>query len=306
MEYPILNCRMDPTPVNESDRIHFTMTVTENNTVVDLSTKIVSVYDQGRIGSCTANALCSAVRCIDPTFNPSRLFLYYNCRHYDLIYEKDNSVRIDDGTTLRQGINVLKRMGVCNEISVPYIESRFAVKPSRKAYSEALNRQILNWKSLPQTLNDFKNCLASGYPFVFGILVYKSFFDSYIIKIPDNNDRLLGGHAMLCVGYDDDRRLFKFINSWGKSWGENGYGYIPYDYLLNRQLAWDFWVITNIERINIIKNIVRFKPIIVRRSVKSKSINMESIQPVDDTIPVTSMQSFIIWTPSQLGKRVKR
>jgi C1A family cysteine protease len=88
-------------------------------------------------------------------------------------------------------------------------------------------------------------CLAAGFPFVFGIAVYESFeqaTDGHI-SMPGRSERLLGGHALLCVGYDDRSRKYTFRNSWGANWGEKGYGYLPYDYLHRRSLSSDFWSI---------------------------------------------------------------
>jgi C1A family cysteine protease len=97
-----------------------------------------------------------------------------------------------------------------------------------------------------------KGCLASGYPFVFGFSVYESFESQEVkqtgrVPMPSPNEQLLGGHAVLAVGYDDSQRRFIVRNSWGKDWGMQGYFTIPYAYLLDDNLADDFWTIRQVE-----------------------------------------------------------
>jgi C1A family cysteine protease len=70
---------------------------------------------------------------------------------------------------------------------------------------------------------------------------------STIVPMPTGDDSMIGGHAVLCVGYDNATQLFKFRNSWGNTVGENGYFYMPYSYMLNNNLAADFWVINAIK-----------------------------------------------------------
>ena len=93
-----------------------------------------------------------------------------------------------------------------------------------------------------------KGCVAEGYPFVFGITVYQSMMSDQVAKtgimpIPTTQEKVLGGHAILGVGFDDMTQRFKFRNSWGPTWGDGGYGYIPYAYLTDQNLATDFWTI---------------------------------------------------------------
>ena len=94
-----------------------------------------------------------------------------------------------------------------------------------------------------------KSCLASGFPFVFGVAAYDSFISEEVTKtgvvpMPDvEYESFVGGHALMAIGYDDARKWFIFRNSYGTDWGDNGYGYIPYDYLSNPDLSADFWTI---------------------------------------------------------------
>jgi C1A family cysteine protease len=96
-----------------------------------------------------------------------------------------------------------------------------------------------------------KGCLASGYPFALGFTVYDSFESAEvastgIVPMPTRSESVLGGHAVLAVGYDDSQQRFLVRNSWGNSWGMQGYFTMPYTYLTSRHLASDFWVIKTI------------------------------------------------------------
>jgi C1A family cysteine protease len=96
-----------------------------------------------------------------------------------------------------------------------------------------------------------QGCLADGYPFVFGFTVYDSFESSKvartgIVPMPHSREKVAGGHCVVAVGYEDAKRVFIIRNSWGKEWGMKGYCTMPYEYLLNAQLASDFWTIRTV------------------------------------------------------------
>ena len=96
-----------------------------------------------------------------------------------------------------------------------------------------------------------RGCLAAGFPFVFGFTVYESFESDAVaqtgmVPMPGSTEAVKGGHAVVSVGSDDNRRLFYVRNSWGSSWGDNGYCYMPYEYLLSAHLANDFWTIRTV------------------------------------------------------------
>ena len=105
---------------------------------------------------------------------------------------------------------------------------------------------------MDRSLSKFKGVLASGYPFVFGFTVYDAFESAEVAKtgvlnLPAKGESVLGGHAVLAVGYDDAGQRFIVRNSWGNKWGQKGYFTIPYAYLLDGNLADDFWTIRTIE-----------------------------------------------------------
>ena len=240
-----LNLRVERIPSPNYELFNFTAGLP----TVDLRSKLPPMWDQGNLGSCTAFALCAAFQYCDATFAGSKLFQYYNCRMLDAS-QGDNSVAIDDGTTLRQGVNSLIKYGLCKETSWPYNISQFAVKPPSSCYTEALQHQVLQATNVTQTEAQMKACLQSGFPFVIGFLVYESFFDVTDGNIPMPNpmtEGLLGGHAIVVCGYDDNTRRWLCRNSWGTGWGQSGYFTMPYAYFTSRGLASDAWKITVVE-----------------------------------------------------------
>ena len=219
---------------------------------VDLRADCSPVEDQGQLGSCTANALVGLLEYLEIVHKVafvdlSRLFVYYNERVIE------NTVNEDAGAMLRDGIKTLVRQGVCLEKSWPYKISRFAVRPSAHCYREALNYQVLSYQRI-LTVNEMRACLADGFPFVFGFAVYESFESEEVartgmVRMPGSAERLLGGHAVLAVGYSDAKKQFIVRNSWGTNWGIGGYFMMPYEYLADRYLSDDFWTVKAAENL---------------------------------------------------------
>jgi C1A family cysteine protease len=219
---------------------------------VDLRKQCAPVYNQEQLGSCTANAIAAAFEFgqfkQNPKndFIPSRLFIYYNERVIE------NSVKTDNGAQIRDGIKSVNKQGVCTETIWPYDIKKFAVKPIAKCYQSALNHQATSYHRVSRTLNQMKGCLADGYPFVFGFTVYDAFEGEQVAKtgklnMPKKGEQVVGGHAVMAVGFDDTTKRFIVRNSWGENWGMKGYFTMPYDYLLNENLSDDFWTIRLVE-----------------------------------------------------------
>jgi len=222
---------------------------------IDLTKRCPAVYDQGDIGSCTANAIGGTIQFdqlkqkLRKRFMPSRLFIYYNER------VMENTIDEDAGAMIRDGIKSVAKEGVCPEKMWPYDPEAFPPnprltrKPSARCYKEALKHTAVQYERVPRNLSQMKGCLASGFPFVIGFTVYESFESDEVAKsgvmpMPGTREHVLGGHAVMAVGYDDRLDRFRMRNSWGKDWGIRGYFTMPYAYLLDENLSDDFWKIT--------------------------------------------------------------
>lgn len=211
---------------------------------VDLRSCCSSVENQGSLGSCTANALAGNIEYLDNKADflysdVSRLFIYYNERVLE------DTVDYDSGASLRNGIKTLCKKGYCWESSWPYLIDLFSKKPPLRCYREAKSHCIQSYHRI-MVLSEMLTCLADGFPFVFGFAVYESFETQRVAKtgvvaMPKKDERLLGGHAVMAVGYDQKARRFLVRNSWGKGWGQAGYFTMPFEYL--EKLAQDFWTI---------------------------------------------------------------
>ncbi len=217
-------------------------------TKFDLSSLCPPIYDQGSLGSCTANAIAAAIQFernkqnLLPDFIPSRLFIYFNER------SMENSINSDSGAQIRDGIKSISTLGDCPEKEWPYNVEMIAKKPSKKCYRDAIKYKTLKYQRVLQSLSQMKGCIASGYPFIFGFSVYagfenKSVADTGTLQMPTSKETLLGGHAVVAVGYDDKSQRFTVRNSWGASWGLNGYFTMPYAYLSDPNLADDLWTV---------------------------------------------------------------
>jgi C1A family cysteine protease len=233
---------------------------------VDLRPRCQPVYDQGEIGSCTANAIAGAIEFErrkagqKPGFTPSRLFIYYNER------AMEGSVANDAGAQIRDGIKSVNRQGACQEKMWAYDDTpavsdggpwptgaKPAQKPPKACYDTALDYQAIQYQRVMPIISQMKGCLAESNPFVFGFTVYASLYGAdgaprKVVPMPTSKDRVLGGHAVLAVGYDDKTQQFIVRNSWGRNRQDKGYFYMPYPYLTDAGLADDFWVIRLIER----------------------------------------------------------
>jgi C1A family cysteine protease len=217
---------------------------------VDLRSECPPVYDQGQLGSCTGNAIAGAVE-FDlikqgkQDFTPSRLFIYYNER------VMEGTVSQDSGAQIRDGVKSVATLGAPPETDWPYNIAKFAQRPPAKAYQDAKLDIVSSYSRVLQDLTQMRGCLASGYPFVVGFSVYQSFESQKvattgIVPMPGSGEKMVGGHAVLVVGYQDAARYFIVRNSWGAGWGLHGYFLMPYEYLLTPHLSNDFWTVRSV------------------------------------------------------------
>lgn len=222
---------------------------------IDLRRYCSPIEDQGQLGSCTANAAVGMLeyfqrRAFGKHLDASRLFLYKVTRQL-------LGFSGDDGAYLRETMKALVLFGVPPEMHWPYDPSRFNEEPTAFCYSYAQNYKAIEYYRLdpPGTLTaalleKLKAKLAAGLPSMFGFSVYSSLpppgDGKGLIPFPTDGDSMNGGHAVLAVGYDDQKKIgdkkgaLLIRNSWGESWGELGYGWLPYAYV-EAGLANDFW-----------------------------------------------------------------
>ena len=217
------------------------------------------VFNQGAAGSCTGQSAGGACKYIlqrqnaKTIFTPSRLFIYYNGRSYE------GTTEVDNGSQIRDVIKGIAHFGFCHEETWPYDITMVTTKPSSEAYVEGLTHQALTYARVSQNLQQLKGCIASGYTFIFGFSVFDSFESdemskSGILPMPKASEGMIGGHAVYAFGYDDDyvlpwgaKGVFYIRNSWGENWGLKGNFLMPYDYILNPELAADFWNVELVE-----------------------------------------------------------
>lgn len=228
---------------------------------VDLREWASSVEDQGALGSCTAQAGAGVIEYYERKsfgrhVDASRLFLYKVTRNL-------MKMKGDTGAYLRQTMGAMVLFGVPPEAYWPYTddEQAFDKEPPAFCYAFAQNYKTIKYYrhdppgiARPQVLERLKTYLSAGHPAMFGFTVYSSIEQAAAtgrIPYPSGREKIEGGHAVAAMGYDDKLAIknkaggqtkgaLLIRNSWGSDWGEKGYGWLPYEYLL-RGLAEDFW-----------------------------------------------------------------
>lgn len=223
-------------------------------TSVDHRPKCPPVYDQGDLGSCTANASGGAVQFDQikqgiTNWTASRLFTYWNTRSLE------GSTGQDSGGTIHDAVKAIATWGFAPETLWPYNIKKFTQKPPANVYATAKPNALtkMDYMSVAQDAYDMKHALANNMPIIIGFTVYESFeSDSVaqtgIVPMPNTStEQVLGGHAVLIVGYDDTKGWWIVRNSWGADWGADGYFFAPYQMFLDPEMASDFWVISSVK-----------------------------------------------------------
>lgn len=238
---------------------------------IDLRKWCPPIFDQGQLGSCTANAGAGLLEYIEiktrkKYIEASRLFLYKVTRN--LMHETG-----DTGAYLRKTMEAMVLIGIVPEEYWPYKIPQFDEEPTAFCFAVASNFQCLKYISLDPTtmshddiLVQIKKTLAGGLASIFGFTVYDSIAQTKTnggkIPFPTDKENIRGGHAIMAVGYDDKITVtneldgsqttgaFLIRNSWGTGWGDNGYGWLPYKYVLTG-LAQDWWTLIDAEWVDL-------------------------------------------------------
>ncbi len=258
MASPLHRYGAKPDPPDERDyKVHFPAAkIPTHGTKKALREFVPFVYNQGDLESCTANAVCAAYGMElkkegKEYFEPSRLFVYYNTR------EIEGTTSENRGASIRNALKAMKNKGSCREKVPspywPYDKSKFAKKPQPECYAAATGNTVSKYERLTidgsTDIHQIRACLDQCYPLVFGFKVFKQSFEDKarltgIMGMPGPGDEHVGNHAVVAVGYNDGKKRVIVLNSWGPHWGDNGYFYMPYEFIASpKRYCFDFWKI---------------------------------------------------------------
>ena len=215
-----------------------------------LRSYVDSVLDQGNTESCVGNAVAQAVRVLmrargtSAAFLPSRLMVYYNSRAVH------GGTTSDVGTYMRAALASIQKLGFCSEEVWPFDESKINKKPSWNAYRKGIHNRVVNGYYAIKQKGDarverVKTAILDKRPIVFGMRIDRAFEQatgSNVIGVPTGD--IIGGHAMCIIGYDAEG--VDVVNSWGTSWGDQGYGKLSWD-VVAWEKAIDFYVVTMVK-----------------------------------------------------------
>lgn len=213
---------------------------------VDLSSWFTPVRNQAELGACTVFALVSVFEYIikrktGEDLDLSEMFVYYNAR------KKLGKQNEDCGTSLYQVVKALSEEGVCTENNCNYNVNSYSEVPYDYAYEDGKSRLVEVAKNMPIEIDAIRSALSDGYPVAVSFKVFGSFDAPRGFAITPSAEEMKtegGYHAMVVVGYNDEHKLLKVRNSWGKQWGDNGYCYIPYSWITTLKLAADACIVT--------------------------------------------------------------
>lgn len=226
----------------------YQLTTKTSTNSVDLRPFCSPIENQGNLGSCTGQAIAGAIELLNKRSGNyrdiSRLFIYYYER---LIL---GTVNYDSGAYIRDGIKATNKYGASLESLWPHDIRKFRQEPLTEAKNDGLQRKVTRYERLTN-INGFIDALSNGFPVIMGFKVYSSFMGSGIasnglMPFPNTKrEKLLGGHAVLIVGYNKSRKVLIARNSWGTGWGDKGYFYMPFDYI-KPSMSDDYWIIRSV------------------------------------------------------------
>ncbi|MDB5102098.1 MAG: peptidase [Cyanobacteria bacterium RYN_339] len=214
---------------------------------VDLREFVADVRNQGNLGSCTSFSSSALLEFYfrkkgQTTPRMSPLFIYYTERSImdagqRSRGEKARALGMDTGGSSYLACYALTHFGACPESDMPYQDGKAALKvaPSEKAQADAQKYRPTTMAQI-KTIDGMKKALSDGHAFILGMKIYKSFMTKAVARTGKmltlgDREESVGGHSVMCVGYDDAKGAFIIRNSWGKDWGQDGYFEMPYEYV---------------------------------------------------------------------------
>jgi hypothetical protein len=302
MAFSLKNVRIDGCKLGPpSPRDYRTVFKAQNiPSQVDLRPYCSRVEDQGALGSCTANAAVGALeyhlkRRQGRSVDLSRMFVYYNTRRVM------GQVAVDSGAQIREAMAAVLAYGACPEEIWPYDPARFTAEPPPQAYSEALKYEGIQYARLAKG-DGILHALAQGFPVVFGgsfpRCCYDELKDGWIMPLPTREQveekiRQGGGHAMLIVGYDKHDQMYLVRNSWGESWGRDGYCRMPFGVADLCSMDDEFWIVSELERFQAPAGFTLVRPEVDKRSSEASSPSDSSAQASGLAAKTASMRDEI-------------
>jgi C1A family cysteine protease len=210
------------------------------------------ILDQGSLGTCGPCQLSNALRYCSSKMRdamndqPSRLFIYFFARMLD-----GTPVAQDDGITIKNGLQAIKRFGAPSESLWPYTATKFATQPSKDAFTAAKSSatKAFEYYSVKQDIEYIKQAILAGFPVVLGIAVYSALdsvtaMQTGIVTMPNKQTEVSrGGHCVSLWGWDDTTQMFLMMNTFGGGVGDQGWFTIPYAYITDPDLAFDMYTI---------------------------------------------------------------
>ncbi len=234
--------KLKPSRYDRRDRIYKVQNLEVKNQV-DLREWDGYIENQGQLGSCVGASLVAAYELMlkknypDKFVDLSKLYAYYHARLFEDAESKDDGVE-----NIRSGLRGLHKFGICTEALWPYNEDMVSVQPNLDCYIEAWQRKIAIYQAL-NSVGDILEILSLGFPVITALTLFDNFKEldkkNAIVTAPKDSSSYYGGHAMCLVGHSLSSKWFIAKNSWGTDWGDNGYCYIPFDYM--SQFSFDRW-----------------------------------------------------------------
>jgi len=245
------------------------------------------IDNQGNLGSSVAHAIIAAYlydlnKSGIKNINPSRQFIYYNQRLVS------GTTEFDSGASIRDGIKVLNRLGTCPTEMYQYDPNFFTDKPSEDAYKNAYKyKHVIQYKKVRIVLEDIMKIISIKIPIILGFTVYESFEHpdvarTGIMPLPKFGEKIVGAHSVLIVGYDSSRNYLLCRNSWGTSWGQEGYFWMPFAFINSRNCS-DLWILSTGTNVKPSERMVEKIP---------ERLPRKSEKNVEDTIIIEKIPEF--------------